>query len=695
MAETPFQIPGLGQAKPNEQLPAENFAPDLIAAAASILGKDTVSVGTTNGGVQSVRKEQGKQRDVSTGTHTATKEAADGMDLDTNDTEAAPTGQDQKQDTEMHDQEPKVSQSQAADVDMKTGEDAQTPDVTHALEAALDGMLSHIAEPAQPTPAQNGEVDNTQQQQGPPNAQQEGEEAEWEVDSSPYESSSDSSSSDSDSDDDSEDGESYPLLGIEETARLLMAADGDGDADGDGSGKGKGAGAVLRTKNEMPEEVIPKPDVTITPDMKIERLGNIEFIVENTIVIKSQTPGEVQVLDSGSVLCKEDRTVVGALAEVLGNVRSPMYTVGFSNVDEIKALELVAGVPIYYSVQHANYVFTQPLKEAKGTDASNLHDEELPPDEMEFSDDEKEAEYKRAQKQKKRGAKAGRGGREPGGASGHPQSSNPAAASNLNYDEDEDGPYKPLSRPPGYGQGGSSSLPPLPPKPEAGFSPSRSGRGHSHRGTHRGGRGDFRGRNQRGGSHRGGDRRHGSHGGGSGSYQQFGRDAAASPQTGFPSVPPPPQNPQLPPSPFGTKLPAPAGQWPAPHPPFIPPPTAYSPPAQPQIPMPHHQPPAGSFNFNYQAWNQNQGQQYQYPQAAPHHQSPPPQQPANSTAYAPPYVPPQPPAWQASGTAPQAPPAAGAYNPAFFTGYQQSQQTQQNQQYWPQQQHGAYGQGPS
>jgi H/ACA ribonucleoprotein complex non-core subunit NAF1 len=53
------------------------------------------------------------------------------------------------------------------------------------------------------------------------------------------------------------------------------------------------------------------------------------------------------------------------------------------------------------------------------------------------------------------------------------------------------------------------------------------------------------------------------------------------------------------------------------------------------------------------------------------------------------------------GAAPQAPPAAGAYNPAYFGGYQQpqqpqqAQQAQQGQQYWPQQQHGAYGQGPN
>lgn len=698
MSGTPFQIPGLGEARPNEQLPAEHFAPDLIAAAASIMGENQVAVGPTNGNAQLEQRRQEKQQQQGEGAPKASTatDIADGMELDTrgSSTLVANSVEKQEQDIKMEDQEHKRQEGQVGDVEMGNN-DAPSPDLTHALEAALGGMFPQLAEPA--APAQHQDGGNTEQQQDGVNAGQEDEHPEWEADSSPYESSSESSSSDSDSDDDSEDEGGYQLLGIEETARLLMAADGEGD--GDGTGKGKGPGAALRTKNEIPEEVIPKPDVTITPEMKIEPLGNIEFVVETTIVIKSQVPGEVQVLDSGSVLCKEDRTVIGALAEVLGNVRSPMYTVGFSSEDDIKEFGLVTGTPIYYSVDHANYVFTQPLKEAKGTDASNLHDEEVPAEEMEFSDDEKEAEYKRQQKLKRRGGKAGRGGREQNPAASHDTSSHQAPGAALNYDDDEDGPYKPLTRPPGFGQAGPPSHIPLPPKPETGFSPPRGGRGHGHRGAHRGGRGDFRGRNQRGG-YRGGDRRHGSRGGGSGSYPQFGRDGADSPQTGFQNLPPPPpQNPHLPPPPFGAKPPAPAGQWPAPPANFVPPPLPYShsPPAQPQIPIPHHQPPTGSFNFNYQAWNQSQGQQYQYPQAAPHHQSPSPQQAPHATGYAQPFVPPQAPAWPTAGAVPQ-PPAAGAYNPTFFGGYQQPQQAPQGQQYWPQQhqqqqQHGAHGQG--
>ena len=48
----------------------------------------------------------------------------------------------------------------------------------------------------------------------------------------------------------------------------------------------------------------------------------------------------------------------------------------------------------------SNFVFVEKLKLAKGSDASNAHDEEPGDDEAEFSDDEKEAAYKRTLKER-------------------------------------------------------------------------------------------------------------------------------------------------------------------------------------------------------------------------------------------------------------------------------------------------------
>lgn len=283
---------------------------------------------------------------------------------------------------------------------------------------------------------------------------------EWEVDSSPIESSSDDSS-DSDSSSESEEGDNaYKLLSPEEQARILM--EGDGGSDDEGDNKAKGSGTQVRTKNEVPEVVVPKPDVTITEAMPIRELGVVEAIVENTLLIKANTSGEYRVLESGAVLCLADRSVIGVVSETIGRVQQPFYSVLFTNAAEVKEAGLEIGTKVFYSEQHSTYVFTQALKAFKGSDASNLHDEEVGDEEMEFSDDEAEAEHKRKVKQRRLERRGGmqqnasnRGGQQNGGPSrqGHPSQQRHApydASKGLSYDENDDGPYKPLARPAGY-----------------------------------------------------------------------------------------------------------------------------------------------------------------------------------------------------------------------------------------------------
>lgn len=350
-------------------------------------------------------------------------------------------------------------------------------------------------------------------------------EPEAEEDSDPYQSSSSDSSDDSSSEEDSDDDDAYQLLDPAEQARILMEEGGGSDDEG---GK-KGSGGQLRTKNEVPEEVIPKPDVTITPEMKIEHLGDVQAIVENMVLIEAKTSGEYRVLESNSVLCLEDRSVIGVVAETLGRVEQPLYVVRFTNGEEIAKAGLSTGTKVYYSEQHSTFVFTQALKAYKGSDASNLHDEEVGDEEIEFSDDEAEMEHRRKIKQKKlerRGIKPGEG-RGRGGRSDHPlrqemgtQQYNPAQG--ISYDDEEDGPYKPLARPTGYAstvgkteapEEGAGGYPTRRPsnsttdRPREPFGSSRGRGGAEGRGRGRGGfeRGRGRGgdRGGRGGSDRG------------------------------------------------------------------------------------------------------------------------------------------------------------------------------------------------
>ncbi|TAQ83653.1 hypothetical protein B7494_g8027 [Chlorociboria aeruginascens] len=372
--------------------------------------------------------------------------------------------------------------------------ESSPPPLTHALEELL-GWLD---------PAVTADVEVQVPVDIPVESAEEDENPEWEIDSSPIESSSDddSSSDDSSSEDSDDEDDAYKLLSPEEQARILM--EGDGGSDDEGATKGeKGAGAQLRTKNEVAEEVIPKPDVTITPEMPIELLGAVEGIAESILLIKAKTSGEYRVLETGSVLCLENRSVIGVVAETLGRVQQPLYSVRFTNAGEIAEAGLEVGTKVFYSEQHSTYVFTQALKAYKGSDASNLHDEEVGDEEIEFSDDEAEMEHKRGLKRKVLERRGGKMQRNRG--SGHEsnplqQEDTPNPPGALKYDDgDDDGPYKPLSRPAGFSAGQSEA-------PQEGISRRDwSGRGRGNGVQSNSGRGRGRG-DRRQGNDRGRDR---------------------------------------------------------------------------------------------------------------------------------------------------------------------------------------------
>lgn len=400
-------------------------------------------------------------------------------------------------------------------------------------ETSAEIPANSLQQDAEPAAAVTDSVMTTEQEQ-PVEAR------EWETDSSPY--SSDSSdttdSSDEDSDDDEDDdADPYVLLDPMEQARILMAEDGGAGGDSDDEGaqiRTTKAANGIRTINEKPEAILPKPDVVVTSSTPIEELGRVTFFVENTLLITAKTSGEYQVLESGSVLCLGAPTyaVIGAVAETLGRVEEPLYTVRFASEADVRetfGLNAPAAIvkegtepqsasvqepgpskpqtdlaatlkntPIFYVKSHSTFVFTQPLRSAKGTDASNIHDEEVGEDEQEFSDDEAEAEYKRVQKLKKKGidpstvpppASRGRGGSYRGGRGqrggssygGSDYTTQPDAV--MNYDDapvdDGEVDYTPLRRPDAFQQ------------PQQDYSPQTDRQQGRDRGRGRGGRGNF------------------------------------------------------------------------------------------------------------------------------------------------------------------------------------------------------------
>jgi H/ACA ribonucleoprotein complex non-core subunit NAF1 len=326
------------------------------------------------------------------------------------------------------------------------------------------------------------------------------ENAEWRYDTSDAESSSDSSSdSDSDSEDDSDD-EEVTAMKPEDIAKVLMQ-----ELEEDGASAGAGP---LRTKNELPEEAekVERPDIVVTPEMKIEELGKVESTLDNLVLIKASTSGEFQVLSEGSLLVLEDRSVIGVVSDTLGRVEEPLYTVRFNSLEEINELKVEVGKKIFYVPEHSTYVFTKPLLAQKGSDASNLYDEEAGESEQEFSDDEAEAEYKRKRKEARKNADRNKNPDQHKNKKqkpwAPPEPPAPVGPATLNYDE----PYVPLQRPANLHE--LANQPPPPPPS------SLRGRGRGGKGD-RGDRGGFRGRgNDRGG--RGGMRGRGNDRGGRG-----------------------------------------------------------------------------------------------------------------------------------------------------------------------------------
>lgn len=400
-------------------------------------------------------------------------------------------------------QEEAVDRTVEVQGDAEAGADSETTQISETPGIA-DGKIKNGMEASTEPKIKNEVIDSEFLEAALNNKDNEA--AEWQYDSSDAESTSTDSSDDTTSDEDSDD-EDFEALDPAAVAKMLMAEEGE---DEDGQQTKVTGNHQPRTKNEKPPEVVPKPDVQVTPDMKITPLGLVENVVDSSLLIKAQTSGEYQVLEQASVLCLEDRSVIGVVAETFGRVQEPMYSVSFTTAQDIADAGISRGTHVFYVDAHSTFVFTQPLKNLKGTDASNLYDEEVGDHEMEFSDDEAEAAYKRAKKDAKRG---GRGGanfqpraRDEDYNTGYDQVK---VDQPLSYDDgDGEDMYTPLSRPTNLQDMMAAGHPPV---------EQRNARPQFDRGRGRGGRGrGDRGRGDRGRGMRGG------RGGGDGSRHRGG-----------------------------------------------------------------------------------------------------------------------------------------------------------------------------
>jgi rRNA processing protein Gar1 len=152
----------------------------------------------------------------------------------------------------------------------------------------------------------------------------------------------------------------------------------------------------IKSKNET-EPTVEPIHITIPNNSQLYPVGTMMHLVKEQIIVEQFESGEEKVLDLDSILVDKEKNIIGRINDTFGPVTQPYYSIRFNTTEE--AVEkFVRDKTCYFIPNFVKIVLTRPLKEFKGTDASNIHDEEIGEDEQEFSDDEKEMEFKKRKK---------------------------------------------------------------------------------------------------------------------------------------------------------------------------------------------------------------------------------------------------------------------------------------------------------
>ncbi|KAL3509458.1 hypothetical protein ACH5RR_028859 [Cinchona calisaya] len=180
-----------------------------------------------------------------------------------------------------------------------------------------------------------------------------------------------------------------------------MVAWTDDEYDGDDSTDRAATMGPARSKNELTVlPPVPPVNVTLQPHHEIQPVGAVLSVLGAQVIVEGVEKHNP--LNEGSVLwITKSMSPLGLVDEIFGPVKNPYYIVRFNSESEVPA-GIQPGSSISFVPEFANHVLNDKSLYAKGYDASGANDEELGGEE-EFSDDEKEAEYRKMLKNKKRG----------------------------------------------------------------------------------------------------------------------------------------------------------------------------------------------------------------------------------------------------------------------------------------------------
>eukprot|EP00760_Papus_ankaliazontas_P002352 PhM_4_TR10960/c0_g1_i1/m.85540/K14763/NAF1; H/ACA ribonucleoprotein complex non-core subunit NAF1 len=129
-------------------------------------------------------------------------------------------------------------------------------------------------------------------------------------------------------------------------------------------------------------------------------IGKVHKLVNDVVVIQKHQDSPI--LDVGTVLCTEDKSLLGNITTLFGPVATCFYAVQLKPT-VMSPDSIVVGQNVYSFQEHAVVIASEEdirlCRERGKTDASYIDDQEMPDDVCPyFSDDEKEREWKRERK---------------------------------------------------------------------------------------------------------------------------------------------------------------------------------------------------------------------------------------------------------------------------------------------------------
>lgn len=165
----------------------------------------------------------------------------------------------------------------------------------------------------------------------------------------------------------------------------------------------------LKTKDELLLSELPSVEeltIVLPEDIELKPLGMVSSIIEQLVIIESMT--NVPPVNEETVIFKTDRQTAGKIFEIFGPVAHPFYVLRFNSSEHIENKGIKIKDTMYFAPSmkdFTQYIFTEKLKQDRGSDASWKNDQEPPPEALDFSDDEKEKEAKQRKKSQIQGRK--------------------------------------------------------------------------------------------------------------------------------------------------------------------------------------------------------------------------------------------------------------------------------------------------